>query len=360
MAKNAMTEAHEAAAGGELLLDPAVDVAARLDLVEHIEREPRRAAVQRAAKRAIAAQRRSGERGARRNDDARGEGGIAEAVVDDGRQISIERRGALRRDRRARDHVQQIGGGGERRIWRDRRLAGMAAQEDRDRHRQGRENGRRLGIVQQCGKRNAQTFGQRPARCAVEPFAAPRESCGARVGKRLMHPGTGEAAAGKALPHHRHRAFITVLGGEAFDGVTAYPDRAALAVGMAQYRFGRDHAFQSAVHVCRPRMSSVIPPVLPPVLAPVLAPRSAKSRATAARNKSMPAPVRAEVAIRSGNAAGRFRIATLTASVRSASAASSIWSHLVNTISWLTAALLKVSRMASSGGLRPWRASART
>src|SRR5580658_3059500 len=98
MAEDAMTEAHEAAAGSEFLLDPAVDVAARLDLVEHIEREPRRAAVQRAAERAIAAQRCRGERSARRNDDARREGGIAKAVVDDGHQISIERRGALRRD----------------------------------------------------------------------------------------------------------------------------------------------------------------------------------------------------------------------------------------------------------------------
>ena len=65
--------------------------AARFDLVEHIERQPRRATVQRAAKRAIAAQRRGGERGARRNDDARRERGIAKAVVDNGRQISIER-----------------------------------------------------------------------------------------------------------------------------------------------------------------------------------------------------------------------------------------------------------------------------
>src|ERR1700688_1829350 len=100
MAEDAMTEAHQAAAGSELALDPAVDVAARLDLVQHIEREPRRAAVQRTAKRAIAAQHRGGERSARGDDDARREGGIAEAVVDDRREISIERRGALRRDRR--------------------------------------------------------------------------------------------------------------------------------------------------------------------------------------------------------------------------------------------------------------------
>ena len=65
MTEDAMTEAHEASAGREFLVDPAVHIAARLDLVEHIEREPRRAAVQRAAKRAIAAQRRGGERGAR-------------------------------------------------------------------------------------------------------------------------------------------------------------------------------------------------------------------------------------------------------------------------------------------------------
>src|SRR6202035_4633142 len=106
---DAMTEAHEAAAAGGFSLDPAVDAAARLDLVEHVEREPGRAAMKRAAKRAIAAQRRGGERGTRRDDDARREGGIAKAVVDDGRQISIERRGALRRDRRAGDHVQKIG-----------------------------------------------------------------------------------------------------------------------------------------------------------------------------------------------------------------------------------------------------------
>src|SRR4029077_17119112 len=45
MAEDAMTEAHQAFAESELARDPAVDIAARLDLVEHIERQPRRAAM---------------------------------------------------------------------------------------------------------------------------------------------------------------------------------------------------------------------------------------------------------------------------------------------------------------------------
>ena len=151
-------------------------------------------------------------------------------------------------DRRAGDHLQKIGGCGERRIGRDRRLAGMNAHKHCDRHRQGRENGRGLGVVRQRGNRDAQTFGQRPWRRAVKPFAASRESNGARVGKRFTDAGAGEIAAGKALPHHRHCAFIPVLGSETLDGVTAHPDRTALAIGMAQHRFRRDHAFQPAVH----------------------------------------------------------------------------------------------------------------
>src|SRR4029077_11089993 len=107
-------------------------------------------------------------------------------------------------------------------------------------------------------------------------------------------------------PHHRHGTFIAVLGGKAFDSMAAHPNRAALAVGMAQHRFRGDHAFQPIVHDRCPRMS------LP------RAPRSARSRAMAARKRSMPAPVRAEVAIRSGNAAGRLRTAALTSLTRSA------------------------------------------
>ena len=70
----------------------------------------------------------------------------------------------------------------------------------------------------------------------------------ARGRKRFPHAGTSETVPGEAFPHHRHGAFVAVLGGKIFNPVAAHPDCAALAVGMAQHRFGGDHTFQPVDH----------------------------------------------------------------------------------------------------------------
>src|SRR5580698_7341367 len=62
MAKNAVAETHETTAGIELALDPAAGVTAGLDLIEHIECETRRTAMERTAERAVAAKRGSSKR----------------------------------------------------------------------------------------------------------------------------------------------------------------------------------------------------------------------------------------------------------------------------------------------------------
>src|SRR6516165_1563108 len=89
-------------------------------------------------------------------------------------------------------------------------------------------------------------------------------------------------------------------------------------------------------------------------------PRSSVSRAMAARRRSIPAPVRAEVAIKSGNAAGLFAIAALMISPHRARTASLVWSHFVSTIWWLTAPWLNASSMSSSPDFNPWRESTST
>src|SRR6266508_2740961 len=104
-AEDAVAEAHQPAAAGERAVEPAVDVAARGDLIEHVKCQARRTAVQRAGERAIGADHCRRERGARRDDDARGKCGGPQAVVDDGREIGIERRDQARLDGGAVDHA---------------------------------------------------------------------------------------------------------------------------------------------------------------------------------------------------------------------------------------------------------------
>ena len=126
-AEDAVAESHQAFARGELAVEPAVDVAARRDGVEHVEREPRRAAMPFADEAAVGAFYGCSERRERGDDDARGKGRGAEAVVDHGRQIIVERGREARLDRRTAGHAQEIGRGRERRIGRHQRLAGMRA-----------------------------------------------------------------------------------------------------------------------------------------------------------------------------------------------------------------------------------------
>jgi hypothetical protein len=57
-----VAETHETTAGIELALDPAAGVTAGLDLIEHIECETRRAAMERTTERAVAAKRGSSKR----------------------------------------------------------------------------------------------------------------------------------------------------------------------------------------------------------------------------------------------------------------------------------------------------------
>ena len=71
---------------------------------------------------------------------------------------------------------------------------------------------------------------------------------------------------------------------EIVDGMAAHPDRAGVAVGVAQHGVGGDDAFEAVVHT----------------------PRSAFSRAIAARSSGMPSPVRDEVVSTCGKAAGRL------------------------------------------------------
>ena len=64
VAEHAVAEPHQPLAGGELALGPGGDVAARFRLVDQVEGRARRAAVQRAGKGAIGAERGGDQRGA--------------------------------------------------------------------------------------------------------------------------------------------------------------------------------------------------------------------------------------------------------------------------------------------------------
>ena len=73
----------------------------------------------------------------RRGDDARGEGRGVHAVIADGDEIGVERRGLFAAGRVAAQHAQRVGGMAEHGDRRHRRLAaGMAHQRRRD-HRHG-------------------------------------------------------------------------------------------------------------------------------------------------------------------------------------------------------------------------------
>ena len=212
----------------------------------------------RAGKCAVAAEHRRGERSARRGDDPCGESGVAKAVVDDCGEICIERCGALRLDRRARDHMQKIGCGCERRIRRNQRLAGTGANERRDRHRKRRQNRRRIGIVGQRRKRDTHALNERPERRARQPLAV-RANAFARAVRALPAwmpaSGHGRRSPPTSPPprlHIRRRRRV-------FRWLTAHPDRAAVAVGVAEHRLRRDHTFQPAVHAPRLRMSPTLP-----------------------------------------------------------------------------------------------------
>ncbi len=74
----------------------------------------------------------------------------------------------------------------------------------------------------------------------------------------------------------------------------------------------------------------------------------------------MPAPVADEVAMISGCAAGRFRIAAAVSATTLASASGRSLSHLVSTTWYDTAALSSTSSASRSLAFRPWRASTST
>ena len=91
-------------------------VSARADLVEHLQRAARRAAVQRTRQRADRADDRGAEVGTGRRDDARRERRRVEAVVDRRDQVLLDRGRVLGRRHVALHHVEVV-----RRVRRGRR-----------------------------------------------------------------------------------------------------------------------------------------------------------------------------------------------------------------------------------------------
>jgi hypothetical protein len=105
--EHAMAEAHQALAGRELAFKGRLDIVAVLrDVVEQVERQSGCTAVQRAGECAVGTDHGRRQRGAGRDDDARREGRSAEPIVDDGRDIGIERLREAFLDRSAGDHAQ--------------------------------------------------------------------------------------------------------------------------------------------------------------------------------------------------------------------------------------------------------------
>ena len=91
IAVDGVTEAHDPAPGGELGLDPGLGPVGIADRVDGVERPARRATVERPGQRTERGADDVGEVGAGRRDDAGGEGGGVEAVVDREDHVLLDR-----------------------------------------------------------------------------------------------------------------------------------------------------------------------------------------------------------------------------------------------------------------------------
>ena len=203
--------------------------------------------MQRASEGAVGADHGRRQRGTGRNDDARRESRGTEPVVDDGRHIGIERLREALLDSRSGDHPQEIGARGERRFGRDWWLAAAAADQRCDADWQRRRDLRRRALIGNGGEQKTRGFEWLATCGRRQPVAEPRKSERTPGAERLNHASPREVLARKAFPHQRHRGF-EALRHQIGNRMPAHPDDAALAVGMAQHRLGRHHAFKSVGH----------------------------------------------------------------------------------------------------------------
>src|SRR5439155_14875891 len=178
--------------------------------------------------------------------------------------------------------------------------------------RQRRQDFGRRAVVRQRGQTHADAVDRRPACRGRQPLVQPGEGEGAAGAELFDDACAGEAVAGETLPHQGDGALIAALFDQLSDRMTAHQHDAGFGIVVAEHGLARDDAVESITHG--------------------VAPRSFNSRAIAARNSGMPAPLRAEVGSTSGKAAGCLVSAAWIAVTRAASSASGTWSALVSTI----------------------------
>ena len=197
---------------------------------------------------AVGAFDRGRERRERGDDDARGKGRGAEAVVDHGCEIIVERGGEARLDRRTACHAQEIGRGRERRIGRHRPLAGARPQQRGNPDRQRRQDFGRRAVVRQRGQTHADAVDRRPACRGRQPLVQPGEGEGAAGAELFDDACAGEAVAGETLPHQGDGALIAALFDQLSDRMTAHQHDAGFGIVVAEHGLARDDAVESITH----------------------------------------------------------------------------------------------------------------
>src|SRR3954470_19863814 len=245
-AVDAVPEAHEALAAVQRVADPALGVAELVHLVEHLEHARGGAAVQRAAQRADRAREGGCDVGARRSDDARGEGRGVHAVLSGRDPVGVDGLGVVGVRLAAPADEEALGGrGAEIDVGlRDRRAPHAAHRLRHEAQRHDRGPGQvvaRLLIADVDELPEAPLRRQR-RQGALHIDARIARADGERVRNRRRQPRL-EAPVDEQAPD----LLVGHAADELLDVDAAVAQRAALAVGLGDLGGEGDDALQAGL-----------------------------------------------------------------------------------------------------------------